>query len=229
MNALAQSHSLSLFLGLLDCKRIRRRQTHRTASDPPELANANPLRQLRMMLLHLRLSWLKFQQRNTIIPLLMTIMILLPIRQIPVAATCSERTSLSSIATQNRDVTVGEGILPADHNASLPSNASMAFKEVFGAHSPTSREALADTRFEAAIARPSNNDGCIKLLEDDRSSILNQNFHPLGTTYSSSSIQKSSPHSPSSSSIAGHTQGTSPLQTRGSRKDQKPHPFKSSH
>ncbi|KAM7486040.1 hypothetical protein LguiA_002049 [Lonicera macranthoides] len=42
------------------------------------------------------------------------------------------------MATQNRDVTVGEGILPADHKASLPSNASMAFKEVFGAHSPTS-------------------------------------------------------------------------------------------
>ncbi|KAM7461438.1 hypothetical protein LguiA_029559 [Lonicera macranthoides] len=53
-----------------------------------------------------------------------------------------------------------------------------------------SREALADAQFKAAIAKHSNNDGCIQLLEDDRSAILHQNFPPLGTTCSSSSIQK---------------------------------------
>ncbi|KAM7481072.1 hypothetical protein LguiB_005655 [Lonicera macranthoides] len=42
------------------------------------------------------------------------------------------------MAAQNRDVTVGEGILPADHKASLPSNASLVFKEMVGADSPTS-------------------------------------------------------------------------------------------
>ncbi|KAM7461481.1 hypothetical protein LguiA_029602 [Lonicera macranthoides] len=54
-----------------------------------------------------------------------------------------------------------------------------------------SREALVDAQFEAAIAKHSNNDGCIQLLEDDRSLILHQNPPPpLGTTCSSSSIQK---------------------------------------
>ncbi|KAM7522788.1 hypothetical protein LguiA_012690 [Lonicera macranthoides] len=80
-----------------------------------------------------------------------------------------------------------------------------------------SREALADAQFEAAIVRHSNNDGCIQLMEDDKPSILHQNFPPLETTYSSSSIQKSPPHSSSSSYITGSTRVHSHLQTRAQR------------
>ncbi|KAM7522987.1 hypothetical protein LguiA_012889 [Lonicera macranthoides] len=54
------------------------------------------------------------------------------------------------------------------------------------------------------------------LLEDDRSFIPHQNSPPLGTTCSSSSIQKSSSHN-SSSSIAESTKALSPLQTRAQR------------
>ncbi|KAM7499431.1 hypothetical protein LguiA_023845 [Lonicera macranthoides] len=54
-----------------------------------------------------------------------------PNQQIPVAATCFKHTPLSYIDFSHRDVTVGEGILPTDHKASLPCDASIPLLVLF--------------------------------------------------------------------------------------------------
>ncbi|KAM7462557.1 hypothetical protein LguiA_030678 [Lonicera macranthoides] len=56
-------------------------------------------------------------------------------------------------------------------------------------------EVRADLAFEAAIAGDNNNDECIQLLQDVRSSILNQHIPRLGDSIPLTSIHQKSPHS----------------------------------